>query len=149
MHLLQVADNTKLSTVADTTEGNDVMQKDLDILEKRAHENLVKFNKAKCKVLYFGRDNPRCVHGLIESSPVKKDLVVLVDKKLDMSQQCSLAAQEASSILGCIKRGVDSRWREGITTLYSAPVRPHLEYGAQDWGLQHREGCRDVGAEPE
>ena len=62
----------------------------------------------------------------------------LVDKKLDMSQQCALAAQKANSILGCIKRDMARRERESTVPLCSAPVSPHLEYCIQVWGLQYR-----------
>ena len=72
------ADNTKLSGAADTLEGRDSIQMNLDRLERWAHANLMKFNKAKCKVLHLGRSNPKHRYRLgrewLESSLEKKDL---------------------------------------------------------------------------
>ena len=71
---------------------------------------------------------------------MEKDLGTLVDKKLNRSQQCALAAWEANNILGCIKRSVVSRLREVTLPLCSVLVRPHLEHCVQMWSSQYRRG---------
>ncbi|PKU46986.1 hypothetical protein llap_2700 [Limosa lapponica baueri] len=104
----------------------------------------MRFNKVKCKVLQLDWGNPQYQYRLrdegIESTRVEKGLGLLVDGKLDMSQQCVLTAQKVNCILWCIKRGVSCRWKEVILPLYSALVRPHPQYCIQLWSTKHKKG---------
>ncbi|PKU28237.1 rna-directed dna polymerase from mobile element jockey-like [Limosa lapponica baueri] len=114
--LSKFADDTKLGGVADTPEGCATIERDLDRLESRAERNLMKFIEGKCRALHLGRNNPlhqyRLGADLLESSSEEKDLGVLVDNRMTMSQQCALVAKKANGLLGCIWKSVASSFRE-------------------------------------
>lgn len=144
------ADDLKLSSAVDTTEGQDATQRDLGKLEKSVYKNLIKFNKSKCNVLHLGQGTPRQGYRLREevigSSPVEMGLGVLVDEKLDMDQLvCVLAAQKANCILGWIKSSVASKSREGI--LHSGETPPGVLHPVLGSSAQNGQGS--IGASPE
>ncbi|PKU34373.1 rna-directed dna polymerase from mobile element jockey-like [Limosa lapponica baueri] len=46
---------------------------------------------------------------LLESTSEEKDLGVLVDDRITMSQQCALVAKKPKGILGCIRKSIDKQ----------------------------------------
>uniref|UniRef100_A0A803T7N4 Reverse transcriptase domain-containing protein n=1 Tax=Anolis carolinensis TaxID=28377 RepID=A0A803T7N4_ANOCA len=128
--IIKFADDTKLGGIANTPEERSRIQNDLDRLERWAETNKMKFNRDKCKILHFGRKNGmqryRMGDTWLDSSTCEKDLGILVDNKLNMSQQCDAAAKKANGILACINRGIASRSREVMLPLCLGQTTPGI-----------------------
>ncbi|TRZ26223.1 hypothetical protein HGM15179_000835 [Zosterops borbonicus] len=101
-------------------------------------EELSEINNSKCSLLPLARNNPMGQHRLraelLGSSSVEKDLGMLVDTKLSLSQQCVLVAKKANGILGCIRKSIGSRLREGILHCQLA-VLLTLSFIFSNWSL--------------
>jgi len=87
----------------------------------------------------------------LESGFAGKELALLADTKLNMSQQCALAGRAANGIPGCTTKGVSSSSRvspEKIIPLCSlSPGETHLECCGQLRTLleQASHGCTGQG----
>ncbi|PKU46216.1 hypothetical protein llap_3490 [Limosa lapponica baueri] len=106
----------------------------------------MKFNKDKCGVLHLARNNLthqyRLGADLLESSSAERDLRVLVDNKLVMSQQCALVAKKINAILGCIKKSMTSKWKRGSPPPLLCPgqATSGVLCPVVDYPLQERQG---------
>lgn len=90
----EFSNDTKLCGVVDKLEGRYAIQRDLDGFGRWACATLLKFNKAKCPLPGLGQSQVQVQDGqrMDQDYVWEKDLGV--DEKLDMSQQCVLAAHK-------------------------------------------------------
>jgi len=99
--------------------GFELSCRDLDKLESWTITNCMTFNKSKGWILHVGRGDTGCTYRLgnetLESSPAERELGIMANSKLNMSQQCAQTTRKGNHILGCIKHGVPASWGKWLS----------------------------------
>ncbi|RMC14890.1 hypothetical protein DUI87_07067 [Hirundo rustica rustica] len=116
--IIKFADDTMLGVSVNLLEGGRTLQRDLGRLDRWAKSNNVRFYKMKCQVLHFGHSNPlrhnRLGDRVVGQQPGGKGLGVVIDRRLNRSQQCAHVAKKANGILAWIGNDAARRSREVI-----------------------------------
>ena len=124
--IIKFADDSKAGRVVDSKEDLVAFQDMLNKLENWSQEWQLLFNRSKCKVMHFGKKNPKQQYTmgghLLEPSKQEKDLGVLIDDSLKPSAQCAKAASKANLVLSQLTRGCTWRDPENLTQLYKVYV---------------------------
>ena len=135
------ADDTKIFSEIKGTNDCDQLQNDLTALENWSNEWLLRFNAEKCKVMHLGKPQAEFKYMMMKDDrPVElgttileKDLGVHLDPSLTFSTHCEQQVNKANRLLGLIRRSYTYLDGESLVRLYTALVRPHLEYANAVW----------------
>jgi ribonucleases P/MRP protein subunit RPP40 len=82
---------------------------------------------------FFMTDTSTGLKHVLEETMVERDLGVLISNDLKSYAQSKKAAAKANSVLGQLKRSIIKFDKFTLKTLYTAIVRPHLEYASSAW----------------
>src|SRR5664279_5689277 len=134
------ADDTKLWHKISTTLDSQLLQNDLNSLEKWSTIWQLKFNPSKCKVMHVGHDvdtryfvtNGKSREELV-SVEEEKDLGVHFSKDLKVGTQCLRSAAAARKVIGLVRRHFRRMDKQDFLLIYKTYIRPHLEYCIQSW----------------
>ena len=117
-----------------------VLQEDIQKLETWTKHWLLRFNINKCHVLTLGKfEHIRYTHRYrisdteLEHVFDEKDLGIIVDSDLSFDEHICSKVNKANQIMGLIRRSFAHLDPKSFVKLYTALVRPHLEYGQSVW----------------
>ena len=134
------ADDTKIFRKIVSQEDSSILQSDIDKLQKWSEKWLLKFHPDKCHVLSLGKEE-RTVHTErysicgreMDHVFEEKDLGVLIDSGLTFEEHILSKVQKANVMVGLIRRTFSYLDPKTFLKLYTAFVRPHLEYAVAVW----------------
>ena len=137
------ADDTKLFSEVDNQQQRLILQKDLTSLVEWADKWQLRFNADKCHTVHLGSKNNNYPYYMkkhdsdelveLETSEVEKDLGVHVDDKLSFAKHVECQVNKANRLVGLIRRSFTYMDKETMKHLFTAIVRPHLEFANVVW----------------
>ena len=139
------ADDTKLYNDAHLS---NLIQNDLNKLVQWSNIWLLPFNIDKCKVLHYGKLNPKNNYMMndipLSAGPSIKDLGITFQDNLRFDEHISKITSTANSRLGIIKNTFHSIDEKGFMILFKSNVRPVLEYGIPVWQPHLRKHEKEI-----
>ena len=131
------ADDTKIYRKIEDSEDLSKLQEDLDELYHWTEKWLLSFHPEKSKCMRLGRtiveNKEYHLCNPIKTTDKEKDIGVVMDNKLAFSDHLSEKINKANRIVGLIRRSFVNLVPEVFKPLFTALVRPHLEYANQVW----------------
>ena len=131
------ADDTKVYRKIKNSEDRAKLQEDLDELKSWTEKWLLSFHPDKSRYMRIGRttveDDGYSMHKTIARTRTEKDIGVVIDDKLAFSDHLADKINKANKIVGLIRRTFQHLECATFKPLFTALVRPHLEYANQVW----------------
>ena len=143
------ADDTKLFKEINTEDDKMILQKDLDAIKRWSEKWQLRFNVAKCKTMQIksvrkhSQNRDYCmIDGMatitLDHSEEEKDLGVWVDSGIKFANHIEKPVTKANQVLGMIRRTLTYIDISILKLLFTALVRPHLEYGNIIWNPRYK-----------
>ena len=127
------------------------LQMDIYALQEWSDKWLLCFHPEKCKAMRIGKSRIEQMDytlkdGLppMEYVESEKDIGVVIDNKLTFNQHISEKINKANSIMGVLRTTMEYMDCTTFKLLYTALVRPHLEYANQAWCPHLKKHIEDI-----
>ena len=148
---LLFADDAKIYRAISSKEDALELQGDLTRLEEWTDRWLLRFHPGKCHCLTIGKlENIMYCHRYqvggteIEHTFEESDLGVIIDYELTFAEHIAQKVRKANSIVGIIRRSFACLQKDTFVKLFTAFVRPHLEYCQAIWSPHLRKYIRMI-----
>ena len=131
------ADDCKIYNKVGSQEDQDAMRRNLLHLLDWSDEYMLYFNVNKCKIMHFGRNNPKNSYSMknqeLQETDEEIDLGVVVNSDLTFTSHIDRSISKANQALGIVRRTFSYLSEELFRNIYLTYIRPHIEYCAQVW----------------
>ena len=122
-------------TIAD----HEMLQKDLDIINKWAESWQMTFNLSKCELVQVTNKKHPLEHSYylqgeqIKSVPHAKYLGIIIDEHLTFNEHIKMITSKANSVKSFLQRNISSCTEMVKEACYKSMIRPILEYSSTVW----------------
>ena len=153
-HILKLfADDSKLIGIIRNAKDSELLQEDIDELTKWSRDWRMSFHPEKCKIMDFAKkiepplaltmqtSDPSVRHNLAECAS-EINLGVIVTSNVLFNNHINNSVAKANSILGQLRKTFKNWTIRTFLILYTAYVRPNLEYAAPVWSPHRKQDIK-------